>query len=369
MRIGIYGRHPLLHPGFNSTMSFYNAAGFARLGCDVVIIYPPDSTRQATDSEVSDFHDLEASYLPKTHVKWQTIEEFFADDTSYDVGIWQSYAKDEETIFDALRKKSRLMTKNQPRLFCYDDKDDARRLQNLARKFDLIGFALNEDHRRAEVIRPLLPNPVHFAFIGRGACPELLSRVPKAAEPTIFVDMPPKPIDGTGDISLKHAWLALSKLRETYPHVKISTFGNKTAPDFVRRAKSAPFWDFYKQQISPSWIIFTFNYSTTVHNTRKVNTSTDRWMFLGQYENQVMEMHLSGGIIAAHVSDLADELIPANLRSALFHSFEDINQIHSGLCLSIESFPEISSRARSFGAEHHHYATVGERWLQALSRL
>jgi hypothetical protein len=197
----------------------------------------------------------------------------------------------------------------------------------------------------------------------------LLNRGGKAAEPTIFVDMPPKPIDGTGELSLRHVWRTLEQLRESHKALRVLTYGRKTSPDFVQRGRSAPFWGFYEQNITPSWLLFTFNYSMTVHNTRKMQISPDRWVFLGQYENQIMEMHSSGGLVAAHVSDLAEELTPPDLRLAFFDSFEDISGIHQRLCHAIDAFASVSPQARSFGTANHHYLSVAERWLAALQTI
>ncbi len=167
MRLAIYGRHPLLHPGFNSTMSFYEAAGFSALGYDVTVIYPETSKYRADSADAPVFDSLCKTYFGKAGVRFVTLQDFAAATDRYDIGIWQSYAPDEQEIHKSFRRRVDRLTKNFPRFFSGEPVDQ-KRLDYVASEYDLVAFALKEDLDALQSVSvpPEKRNRLHY--IGRG---------------------------------------------------------------------------------------------------------------------------------------------------------------------------------------------------------
>lgn len=366
MKLAILGRHPVFSPGFNSTMSFFIAVGFAELGWDVTVAYPnapPLSSREITG--LQEFSELMLQYDPRHRVLWSNFTEFFSSNSRFDVGIWQTYAPEDEAVFIDFRERAGLISKNFPRFFD-NSESDKRRLANALKKFDVIGFALKEDYDISAAMDLGSEINKRLAFVGRGSCPELLRRVKKSKQPSIFVDNPPKPIDGTGEKALHHVWKTIALLKKEAPELEIRTFGGKQAPDDVQRSAAAPFWKFYESLLAPSWFYFTFNYSFTTHAKRRVELDHGKWIFLGQYENQVIETHLSGGLVIAHINDLPRELVPTDVSQCIFTDFSDIEDISNRILNSIKNFTTLGNAAQRFAVANHDFRLMANRWNSAL---
>lgn len=365
MRIAIIGRHPTLEPGFNSTMSVTEALGFEAAGCDVTLLLPKspahDPGALLAAKRLRSMDDL-CRYGGSFDVK---VMEQAGDATSHDVILWQSYRPEEHSILTSLRGCSAIRTKSAPRLFTGTKAHDERKALGMLRDFDLVATSLQAD---ATIVEDIMPNLAdRFRYVPRGFHLDLLRGETRDAVPTIGLDRAVKAADDgrTASSHIIRLGLALQDLGRDTRFLSLRAKINELNST---RIPVLPFTDFYSQFIGRLWLYMPIDFEYSVHRAGRQLDRAGRKVYVGLYENQIVETQVAGGLILARRDDIAEELIALPAESFV-DDYEDIASLVARALEHIDDFPRRSRKTREWARQRHGHVAMAENWLGHLRNL
>jgi hypothetical protein len=365
-KIAIIGRHPTLEPGFNGGMSLNEALGFEALGCTVTLFLPTSEVHNPANllakHSIMDFDEL-PRFGGQFDVRPYTGPH---DLRKFDVLIWQCYRPQEAPILVSLRKLDIFKTKSPPRLFTGSRDRDFRKARGMTREFDLVAASLKAD---VEVARESFGRLAErFSYVPRGFNPSWLNGEARDKVPTIGLDRAVK-VEDRGVRASRHIVEVGVRLREKLADIRFLSMRAKIKELDSEPIPALPLLNFYDRFINRLWIYFPIDFEFSGHRQDNLVTGPHgRRMYIGLYENQIVETQLAGGLVIARKDDIPEELIFLPEES-LVDDYTDIDAMVSKAMSHIENFEERSKKVRQIAIERHSHLVMTKTWLEEIERL
>lgn len=351
MKIGVFGHHPDLYPGFNALMSANFVYGFSRLGHDVTLLLPEVGIRSQharlakLGKSVSDVDSFEAEAFDIRVIEPDT------DLGRFDLVVWQSYFKEDEAFWPAIRKAARVVAKNTPRLLVGDPDRDARIFKGIIDRYDIVGLALNSD----------------FALAAKSFAssqPEALKRClyqPRGFRQDWLVpndDFDGAPVfgieKGVGTSGDEYSYLVpvLEELRRRHGTVDLIGARFDDPRLTTRRIGLLPARQFYRQFLAPLWAFLMINvdHSRQSKNAFVINGRT---VYPGLYENQIVEAQLAGAAVVGQADALPEELVGSTMTGLRFDRYSQTDEIVEFLDQVVRNRPTVSVTTKAWARTHH----------------
>lgn len=359
-KIAIVGLHTALKPGFNAAMSLNEALGFEAHGCEVTLYLPHlegrDPHAWLRRAGLRSFDDL-PRYGGQFDVK---PVSGLADLKPADVLIWQTYNALDLPLLAELRRPSMLRTKNVPRAFTGMPGRDAARVSGFTKDFDLIALSLRADEH---ILREHFPDQKRqFRYVPRGFIADWLDGNGRAKRPTIGLDLA-KSADTAR--ARRHITTLGQQLRGRWPDLRflsvreeVDTLGSEGVP-------TLPLRDYYDRFLNRLWLYMPIDFEHSEHVKGLVRTPDGRRMFLGLYENEVVEAQLAGALVLARRDDIPRELLMLPAVSQV-DSYDDEDALLAAASAHLENFAERSRISRERARARHNHVEMARAWLAAL---
>ncbi len=359
-KIAIVGRHTALRPGFNAAMSLNEALGFEAHGCEVTLYLPhtkgKDPRGALRRAGFRSFDDL-PRFGGRFDVK--PLAEA-ADLEPADVLIWQTYNAADQAMLPDLRRPSMLRTKNVPRTFTGEPERDARRLETMSENFDLIALSLRADH---QIVRELFPeHKRRFRYVPRGFVADWLDGNGRGAAPTIGLDQ------AKGDEmerARRHITRLGQQLRDRWPDLSFLSVRQEVDALGSEGVPPLPLRDYYDRFLNRLWLYMPIDFEHSVHVKGLANTPDGRRLFLGLYENEVVEAQLAGALVLVRRDDVPRELLMLPALSQV-DSYDDEAALLAAATAHLENFEARSRLSRERAQARHSHLEMARAWLEAL---
>jgi hypothetical protein len=348
-------------------MSLFEAIEFSRLGYDTELLLPFED------------HQSYAEFLKKNGISSLddlsrfggrfSITPVFPDGENFrqcDVLVYQSYTDQDWARFSELcRKHARVMTKSFPKFVASPDLD--HHVQNQFRFFDVLACALREDCAILSSVQGLRDAyPDSFAYVPRGASPELLHAGYKASlPPTIGVDAPNKPVIEP----LQHYVGPIKRLRRDYPELQVISIGREVRELDSSKVPYGRFDRLYEQFFNKIHVYCTINYGLSPDHTRaSVQQIAPGWAAKAIYEVQNIEAQMSGAILVGHRDNLIPELYIPGITGLNFSSFSDEENIYRTLKAALQNWQGMVANLRRFSEDNFSWSHCVKLWSDAIQR-
>lgn len=351
-------------------MSLYEAKWLSKLGHDVQLLIPFPSIQARKEFEsqhgITDYDSFEKlgasfSIRPVCPADLPALGPF-------DVGIWQSYTKEDwEPFFAGFKERCHVLTKNFPKSIPLGDFAENRGVTNQFKAFDFLGFALRDD------ISQLQGNPVFFdehawqiGYAPRGADPEKLRPEESSSVPCIGFDAPV----GSDPRATEHIVRALRALRGRYPDLRVLSLNKSYEGIETERVPFGDFRSFYSNFMNPLWVYMTINYRfSPSHLQAAVQQEDPSWANKAIYEVQNVECQMGGACVFGHASNLIRELYVPEKTGFEFPHFSDVDDIVERLSRILSDFPAVSKACRQFALQNHSWETCIRYWEEGLMKV
>lgn len=365
-KIAIIGRHPTLEPGFNGGMSLNEALGFEQLGCEVCLFLPTSETHDP-DKLLTKRFFTDYDELPRFGGQFDVRPFTGPDDLKkFDVLIWQSYRPQETPILVSLRTLDIFKTKSPPRLFSGKRARDMPKAKGMLRDFDLVAVSLKADETAAS--ENLGAMGERFRYVPRGFNPAWLNGEARDSVPTIGLDRAVK-VEDRGIRAGRHIVEVGVRLREKLRDIRFLSMRAQIKELDSEQIPGLPLVDFYNRFMNRLWIYFPIDFEFSGHRQDNLVTGPNgRRMYIGLYENQIVETQLAGGLVIARKDDIPDELVFLPEES-LVDNYTDIDAMVSKAMSHIENFEERSKKVREIAIERHSHLVMTKAWLQEIERM
>jgi hypothetical protein len=361
-KLAIVGRHPVLEHGFNATMSITEALGFEAVGCNVTLFLPHSSV-----------HDPKGLAITKGVGSLDNLSRFggnfeirILDDSSklsqYDIIVWQTYRPEEHFILESLKSTSAIRTKIPPRLFTGEVVADRRKALGMLEHFDFVATSLMADER---IVQECLPDLVdRFKYVPRGFNRDWLSGSERDSIPTIGLDRAVK-ADDQGRLASAHIVKTGLALKKYFPNTRFLSLRSSIPELGSERIPVLPFREFYSRFIGRLWIYMPIDFDHSVHVKGRKVDSRGQKVYIGLYENQIVEVQLSGGLVLARRDDIAAELI-ALPDVSLVDSYDDTEELLRRALDHISNFAFRSTVTQAWATGRHDHIAMATKWLRLL---
>lgn len=353
MKVAVFGHHPDLFPGFNALMTANLAYGFSERGYMVTVFLPetishPQSTRMSALNLSVETLDQFGAEIEFRTIK---LDENFG---SYDLGIWQSYFADDEAFFPAFRRSVKAVAKNFPRCLTGNRKRDIHHLAGMTNRFDIVGFSLKSDRDLAIEMKDAIPNAVAKSiYMPRGFRSDWFDQPILSGVPVFGIEK------GVGSDSSEYAYLVpvITRLRLEFGRIDIIGARFNEPSITTSTVGLLPARKFYEQFLNPLWgyLMIDINKSRQSMNSIKVG---DKTVYLGLYENQVIEAQLAGASVIGHEDCLPQELISSNQYSLRFKDYSDTQEIFNFLASVIENRSIFAHESSKWAQSNHSISNM-----------
>ena len=370
MKIDIIGHHPTLHRGFCGVMSLYEALHLGRAGHDVQIVIPyPNQKEMDIDARRQGFSSLQSllDYDPPFDIR----PIILSDDIKLrytDVKIWQvTNVANNTNLHRLCRENCTVFTKNFPKFVPGLPVHLPHFVKGAFESFDLVANSLKEDFHAIWSYREFaLQNQHRFAYVPRGANPELLHDSAKSPVPTIAIDSPNTP-DHAG---IEHLFEPIRRLHEQYNELKVMNLGGPDLPfDFAENVRSMLPASLYENFFNPAWVYCVIDYSQSSPHIRGDIHSIDRtWDSKAIYEVQTIEAQMAGCIIAGYKKNIIPELVDSN-NSLLWNDFATDNEILESLHFALRNRERLGHPTRERARRNFDWKNSIDSWEHALCNL
>lgn len=362
MHIGIFGNHPTVKPGFDSAMSMNQCAAFSQRGHRITL-YIGIPKNEPIDSAISSLGIKCLDDLPRYDMEFDII--VISDTQGYaadlDVLIWQTYRQDLEYLYPV--KREFITTKNFPRFAAKADDHSRIKLVESLKKYDKIAMALKVDEFLAHSMLPERSESV--SHVPRGFSDTWLPSDLTAKRVTFACDAAVKPDDG-GLKSTEYMVRLFKELKSRGHEFDIlATRGSAQLVGANVRIPALPLMEFYKEYICPSWIYLPCNFNYSVHSKNSLLDENGDVVFVGLYENQIVEMQMAGAVPVCKTGSI-DTTLLANPQISTFSKYEDIDKIASMCEEIIQNFYHYSEISRRFSTENHSLDLMYKKWLDLI---
>ncbi|OWK30755.1 hypothetical protein [Sphingomonas mucosissima] len=359
-KIAIVGLHTALKPGFNAAMSLNEALGFEAHGCDVTLYLPHTEGRNPhawlRRAGYRTFDDLprfggQFDVKPLAGV---------ADLEPADVLIWQSYNARDLPLLPELRRPSMIRTKNVPRAFTGEPGRDSVRVASFLKEFDLVTLSLRADQ---QIVRAHFPEQKRrLRYVPRGFIAEWLNGNGRGEVPAIGLDLAKSADTGR---ARRHITKLGQQLRDQWPDLRflsvreeVDTLGSEGVP-------TLPLRDYYDRFLNRLWLYMPIDFEHSEHVKGLARTPDGRRMFLGLYENEVVEAQLAGALVLARRDDIPSELLMLPAVSQV-ESYDDEEALLAAATAHLENFAERSQLSQERARARHNHIEMARAWLAAL---
>jgi hypothetical protein len=365
-KIAIIGRHPTLEPGFNGGMSLNEALGFEALGCKPTLFLPTSET-----------HDPTVLLARKKYSGYDELPRFggnfdirpyesHEDIRNFDVIVWQCYRPQETPILISLRKLGIFRTKSPPRIFTGHQDRDIRKARGMTKEFDLVATSLKADEKIARENLDRLAE--RFRYVPRGFNPSWLYGEGRDEIPTIGFDRAVR-VEDLGARASRHIVEVGVRMRKIIKEIRFLSVRAEIKELNSEKIPGLPLLDFYNRFINRIWIYFPIDFEYSGHGADNLVISPEgRKIYIGLYENQIVETQLAGGLIIARRDDIPEELILLPEES-LVESYDDIDAIVQKTTAHIENFETRSKTVREMAIQRHSHVVMAKSWLEEIEKL
>lgn len=361
MKVCILGHHPDIFPGFNALMTANLAYGFASAGHKVTVLLPNTATHPQRDKldsfsiKISDLDNFGAS------IDFRIIEVGEALG-NYDVGIWQSYFKNDEAFFPEFRRAANVISKNFPRLMTGDKEHDRRVLAGSANRFDIVGLALKSDKVLAESLSGIIPSSVaRCIYMPRGFREDWFEAPNFSGVPVLGIEK------GVDTDSYEYSYLipVIERLRKEFGQVDV--IGARLNDPAVTTSTLGllPAREFYRSFLNPLWAYLMIDVNRSRQSMNAV-TVDGKKVYPGLYENQVVEAQLAGAAVVGHEDALPEELVASGRTGLRFSDFGDTSAIFDFLAAVIHNRPSVAEEAKAWARANHSVENMVRPLLAAL---
>lgn len=359
-KIAIVGMHTALKPGFNAAMSLNEALGFEAHGCEVTLYLPRTPGRDPHSwlrrGGYRSFDDL-PRFGGQFNVKPLAG---LADLEPADVLIWQTYNAKDLPLLAELRRPSMLRTKNVPRAFTGEHARDSARMAAYLKEFDLVALSLRADQ---QIVRANFPeHKRRLRYVPRGFIAEWLDGNGRGRVPTIGLDLAKS--EDTAR-ARRHIAKLGQQLRGQWPELRflsvreeVDTLGSEGVP-------TLPLRDYYDRFLNRLWLYMPIDFEHSEHVKGLARTTDGRRMFLGLYENEIVEAQLAGALVLARRDDIPRELLMLPAVSQV-ESYDDEAALLEAATAHLENFAARSQRSRERARARHNHLEMARTWLAAL---
>lgn len=360
-KIAIVGRHTALQPGFNAAMSLNEALGFEAHGCEVTLYLPHTEGRNPRrDLRRAGYRSFDD--LPRFGGRFDVKP--FAKGTEVgqaDVLVWQTYNAADQPLLLELRRPSMLRTKNVPRAFTGNPARDAKRLAALSENFDLVALSLRADQH---IVREHFPDHKRrFRYVPRGFVADWLDGNGRGAAPTIGLDRTKSP--DSVDRAQRHILTLGRQLRGNWPELQFLSVREEVEGLGSEGVPTLPLRDYYNRFLNRLWLYMPIDFEHSVHVKGLARTPEGQRLFLGLYENEVVEAQLAGALVLVRRDDVPRELLMLPAESQV-ESYDDEAALLAAATAHLENFAARSRRSRERAQARHSHLEMTRAWLAAL---
>lgn len=351
MKVGVFGHHPDLFPGFNALMSANFSYGLAQLGHDVTLLLP--NTEEKKQQERLARLNLTTSEIDHFDTEGIDIRviEVSEDIGAFDLIVWQTYFKHDEIFWPKIRSAATVVAKNFPRLLIGEPTRDLRVLKGVTDRFDLIGLALREDYNIAQTT---FPDSEESAFARcfyqpRGFRADWLENGnTEQCRPVFGIE---KGVDTKG---AEYSYLVpvIDRIKQIHGDVDVICARFNDPRFTTEKLPLLPAREFYRRFIAPLWAYLMIDVEPSRQSKNAV-TVKGRRIYPGMYENQIVEAQLAGAVVAGHEEALPQELIASTNTGLRFADHNDTSTIVSFLDSAIRERETVSAEAKSWAAANH----------------
>ena len=360
-KIAIVGRHTALQPGFNAAMSLNEALGFEAHGCEVTLYLPHTAgrnprrdLRRAGYRSFDDLPRFGGNFDVKPFARGAEVDQA-------DVLIWQTYNAGDQPLLQELRRPSMLRTKNVPRAFTGHPARDSKRIAALGEHFDLVALSLRADQ---QIVRQHFPEfKRRFRYVPRGFVADWLDGNGRGAEPTIGLDRTKNP--DAVDLARRHILKLGEGLRADWPNLRFLSVREQVEGLGSEGVPTLPLRDYYNRFLNRLWLYMPIDFEHSVHVKGLARTPDGRRLFLGLYENEVVEAQLAGALVLVRRDDVPRELLMLPAESQV-ESYDDEEALLAAAIAHLENFEERSRRSRARAQALHSHLEMARAWLAAL---
>lgn len=361
MRLGILGSHPDVKAGFASAMSINQIAAFSKCCKDIVLYLPEEEMLSVAGTSMS------AAALDKLDRYGMDFRvEYIGNpgdyDSDLDVLIWQTYDASLEYLYP--NRRNFLTTKSYPRFAANATPRYRKKYLSQLQKFDRLAMSLQKD---VELGRELVPEASdRIGFVPRGFSSAWL-RSEKPSTPTFSCDAPVK-VDLE---SMRRAVAHMNDLFRSLAKVgrKFKVISARRTADLLdvesKRIPAIPLFDYYRNFIKPGWIYLPCNYEFSIHSRNQDLTDTGESVFVGLFENEIVESQLSGGVPIYKAGHL-DPSIIFDPTLCSISSYSEPQDLLERTIHVIDNFDHYSDMARSFSEKNYSHDAMREAWLHLL---
>jgi len=359
-KIAIVGRHTALTPGFNAAMSLNEALGFEAHGCEVTL-YLPHTKGQNPRAAVKRAGFRSYDDLPRFGGRFDVKPlASGAELDAADVLIWQTYNAADQALLPELRRPSMLRTKNVPRTFTGDARRDAKRMATLSENFDLVTLSLRADQ---QIVRALFPEQRRrFRYVPRGFVADWLDGNGRGTAPAIGLDQAKGP---EMERARRHITTLGQQLRGQWPDLRflsarqdVDALGSEGVP-------ALPLRDYYDRFLNRIWLYMPIDFEHSVHVKGLAHTPEGQRLFLGLYENEVVEAQMAGALVLVRRDDVPRELLMLPGVSQV-DSYDDEEALLAAATAHLENFEARSRLTRERAQARHNHLEMARAWLAAL---
>lgn len=351
MKIGVFGYHPEILPGFNSLMSANFCYGFAKAGHDVTMLLPEGG------------HISQCEKLKQLKIACDELDRFGAPaldicivdaETTledFDLVVWQSYFQEDEKFWPIVRKAARIVTKNFPRMFVGSTEIDTRDFLGATDRFDIVGISLKSDLKIAsDLFSDVYPDRIkRCIYQPRGFRSDwMLPADDYGGRPVFGIE---QGVDTNGE---EYAYLipVIEELRRR--HGMIEVIGARFIDPRIttRSITILPARKFYSQFLAPLWgyLMINVDFSRQSQNAVMFN---GRKIYPGLYENQIVEAQMAGAVVMGQEDALPAELVGSDATGLRFTRYSETEGIIDFLDRSIVNREKVKTMAQDWARRHH----------------
>jgi hypothetical protein len=347
LKIGIFGYHPDIKPGFNSAMSLSWIVGLTKLQHEIIFIV------LGTTSDVS----LLPSYGARQMLlPLDALTQLKNKELDLDLIIWQSYwQSDKENFFPS--DLGVPVAKSFPRLFTSNFELDLTRIEGALNQFDMVMLSLHEDYERSLI----WSDNSRISYVPRGFPLEML-RPQKSSRFTVALDIRKRSNINQNDYKFFYTikdilenegfnfnFLVLGKKLDGFEHIK-------------RQASS----DFYKKFLNISHVYLFVDRNEEfidAHNLPGGGKS-----FCGVYENTVIEAQLAGAMVIGPDDLIANELMLNGYGGVRLTNDRDPHVVADALKYCFRVFPSVSIPNRLKTQKNHSSVSMARGLISAFTK-
>lgn len=365
MKIGIFGEHPDLHPGFSGAMAQTQLKAFADEGHSVTL-YLPDTADDGIDAKLAKLGLSDVEMVRRFGIDFDIVPVSHPDQFQKDLDflIWQTYKPFHQPLWPA--KRSFHISKSVPRFAANRTERYRKKALGQLSHFDSLALALRVDF---EILSDLVPELSHrFAHVPRGFCPEWLPPDRKPTDRLVLAcDAAVKAEDG-GHAALAHVKHLIRELTSSdVPIEARATRGAATVLSADERINSLPLWEFYTAFMLPSMIYLPCDFDFSIHSKNIDKDDSGNAVYIGMYENQIVEMQMAGAIPIVQVGHCDSEIV-FDTSVCFIESYNDEVALLNHVKSIQEDFVNLSRQAHEFAIQNHSITTMAQKWTTLIER-